>query len=169
MEELKYPIGKFMSPENVTNEMRQAWIETIAALPQRLAAALEGITEAELDTPYRPEGWTVRQVVHHLADSHINAYCRIHLALTEDAPNIKPYNEGDWAKLPDSKLPIEHSLDILRGIHFRWVHLLRNMSEADFQRTYVHPQYGRVYSMDTMSALYAWHGEHHLGHVKLVV
>lgn len=169
MEHLQYPIGKFTAPEHVTDEMRQAWIEAIAALPSRLEAALEGITDAQLDTPYRPEGWTVRQVVHHLADSHINAYCRLHLALTEDAPTIKPYNEGDWAKLSDSTLPIEHSLDILRGVHFRWVHLLRNMSDGDFQRTYVHPQYGKVYSMDTMSALYAWHGQHHLGHVKIVV
>ena len=169
MEHLKYPIGKFTAPENVTADMRQAWIESITALPQHLEAALEGVTEAQLDTPYRPDGWTVRQVVHHLADSHINAYCRLHLSLTEDAPVIKPYEEGAWAKLPDSTLPISHSLEILRGLHFRWVHLLRNMSEADFQRTYVHPQYGKVYSMDTMSALYAWHGGHHLAHVKLVV
>ena len=169
MEHLKYPIGKFTAPETVTPDQRSAWIERIATLPQRLEAALEGITEAQLDTPYRQEGWTVRQVVHHLADSHINAYCRLHLSLTEDAPTIKAYNEGDWAKLPDSSLPISHSLEILRGLHFRCVHLLRNMSEADFQRTYVHPQYGKVYSMDTMSALYAWHGEHHVGHVLLIV
>lgn len=168
MEHLMYPIGKFTAPENVTTAMRQKWIDIIAALPQRLETAVADITDTQLDTPYRPEGWTVRQVVHHLADSHINAYCRLHLSLTEDAPIIKPYNEGDWAKLPDSALPICHSLEILRGLHFRWVHLLRNMSEADFQRTYVHPQYGKVYSMDTMTALYAWHCEHHLGHVKLV-
>jgi hypothetical protein len=168
MEHLQYPIGKFTAPESVTPTMRQGWIETIAALPQQLEDALQGITEAQLDTPYRPEGWTVRQVVHHLADSHLNAFCRLHLSLTEDAPTIKPYNEAAWAKLPDSSLPVIHSLDMLRGMHFRWVHLLRNMSEADFQRTYIHPQYGKVYSMDTMTALYAWHSEHHLGHVKLV-
>ncbi len=169
MENLKYPFGKFIAPESVTAEMRQGWIDTIATLPQRLEAALGGITEAQLDTPYRPEGWTVRQVIHHMADSHINAYVRLHLSLTEDAPTIKAYNEADWAKLPDSSLPISHSLEILRGLHFRWVHLLRNMSEADFQRTYVHPQYGKIFSMDTMTALYAWHSEHHLGHVKIVV
>jgi len=169
MENLKYPIGRFTAPESVTPAMRQAWINTIATLPQRLESALAGITELQLDTPYRPDGWTVRQVVHHVADSHINAYCRLHLALTEDAPTIKPYDEGAWAKLPDSNLPIVHSLEILRWLHFRWVYLLRNMSEADFQRTYVHPQYGKVYSMDTMTALYAWHGEHHLGHVKIVM
>lgn len=168
MEQLQYPIGRFTAPVNVTPAMRHSWIETIAALPQRLEDALQDITDAQLDTPYRPEGWTVRQVVHHLADSHLNAFCRLHLSLTEDAPTIKPYNEAEWAKLPDSALPLIHSLDMLRGMHFRWVHLLRNMSEADFQRTYIHPQYGKVYSMDTMTALYAWHCEHHLGHVKLV-
>ncbi|MBI1225483.1 MAG: putative metal-dependent hydrolase [Bacteroidetes bacterium] len=169
MENLKYPIGKFSAPENVTQDMRQAWIEAIAALPQRLEKALEGISETQLDTPYRPGGWTVRQVVHHLADSHMNAYCRLHLALTEDAPIIKPYEEGEWAKLPDSMLPVIHSLEILKGMHFRWVYLLQNMSEADFQRTYVHPAYGKIYSMDVMTALYAWHGEHHLGHVNLIM
>jgi DinB superfamily len=169
MEHLQYPIGRFTAPENINDAMRQARIETIATLPQRLVAALVGITEKQLDTPYRPDGWTVRQVVHHLADSHINAYCRLHLSLTEDAPTIKPYLEAKWAQLPDSQLPIESSMEILRGLHLRWVHLLRNMSEADFQKTYIHPQYGKVYSMDTMTALYAWHGEHHLAHVNLVV
>lgn len=168
MEHLKYPIGKFVAPETVTNEMRSVWIEKLEALPQQLEAALVGITEEQLDTPYRPEGWTVRQVVHHLADSHINAYCRLHLSLTEDAPTIKPYSEGLWAQLADSQLPVESSQQILRGVHHRWVHLLRSMKEEDFARTYIHPQYGKVYSMDTMTALYAWHGEHHLGHVKIV-
>lgn len=169
MEHLKYPIGKFVAPETVTNEMRSVWIEKLEALPQQLEAALVGITEEQLDTPYRPEGWTVRQVVHHLADSHINAYCRLHLALTEEAPVIKPYQEGLWAQLPDSQMPVESSLQILRGVHQRWVHLLRSMTEADFAKTYVHPQYGKVYSMDTMTALYAWHGEHHLGHIGIVI
>jgi len=169
MEHLQYPIGRFTAPENINDTMRQARIESIATLPQRLEAALAGITETQLDTPYRPDGWTVRQVMHHLADSHINAYCRLHLSLTEDAPTIKPYSEAKWAQLPDSQLPIKSSLEILRGLHHRWVYLLRNMSEADFQRTYIHPQYGKVYSMDTMTALYAWHGEHHLAHVKLVI
>ncbi|MCC6725742.1 MAG: putative metal-dependent hydrolase [Saprospiraceae bacterium] len=168
MEHLKYPIGKFAMPESVTPEMRAAWIEKIAALPQQLEAALAGISEAQLDTPYRPDGWTIRQVVHHLADSHINAYCRLHLSLTEDAPTIKPYSEGLWAQLADSQLPVESSLQILRGVHHRWVHLLRSMKEEDFARTYIHPAYGKVYSMDTMTGLYAWHGEHHIGHVKLV-
>jgi len=169
MENLQYPIGKFVAPESATPAMRQEWIAAIAALPQRLEAALDGITDSQLDTPYRPEGWTVRQVVHHLADSHINAYCRLHLVLTEDSPTIKPYFEAKWAQLPDSSLPVAPSLDILRGIHQRWVYLLNNLADTDWQKHYIHPQYGKIYTMDTMSALYAWHGEHHLGHVKIVV
>lgn len=169
MEHLKYPIGKFTVPENVTETMRSEWIEEIANLPQRLEAAISGVTEAQLDTPYRPDGWTVRQVVHHLADSHMNAYVRLHLALTEEAPTIKPYLEAKWAQLPDYSLPIESSLDILRGVHLRWAHLLKSMQAADFQRTFVHPQYGKVYSIETMTALYVWHGEHHLRHIWLVV
>lgn len=149
--------------------MRLAWINQLEALPQQIETAASGITDAQLDTPYRPGGWTARQVVHHLADSHINAYCRLHLALTENAPTIKPYLEGKWAELPDSLLPIGSSLQILTGIHFRWTHLLRSMDEGDFAKTYIHPQYGKVYSMDTMTALYAWHGEHHLGHIRLVM
>lgn len=169
MEHLQYPIGRFLEPTNVTASQRLTWIEKIENLPMHLEKALEQITEDELATPYRPGGWTVRQVVHHLADSHVNGFCRLHLALTEEQPTIKPYMEDRWAKLPDANLPIDCSLEILRGIHKRWAFLLKSMDEADFQRSYIHPEYGKHYSLDTMTALYAWHGEHHVGHVRLVV
>jgi hypothetical protein len=138
----------------------------IETLPLRLEAALAGWSDQQLDTPYRPGGWTVRQTVHHLADSHINAFCRLRLALTEEQPVIKPYDQNEWAKLADVKeLPVQVSLDILKGLHARWTFLLKTLSEGEFQRSYVHPEYAKTYSVEEMVAVYAHHGNHHLAHI----
>ena len=144
MTDLQYPIGRFSFPESTTAAQRQAWIREIARTPRDLRAAVAGLSEEQLDTPYRPGGWTVRQVVHHVPDSHMNAFIRFKLALTEDQPTIKPYDEARWAVLPDATLPVEPSLDLLEALHLRWVRLLESMSERDYQRTFVHPESGRV-------------------------
>lgn len=162
----RYPIGPFRPPASPTREERAAWIGEIAILPDNLRAAVEGWSDARLDTPYRPGGWTVRQVVHHLPDSHLNAYLRFKLALTEEAPTIRPYDEAAWARLPDSAGPVDASLDLLDALHRRWTALLEAMDEAAFGRTYVHPEHGRVFTLTTALALYAWHGRHHLAHVR---
>jgi len=141
-------------------------IDAIARLPDDLRAAVRGLSESQLDTPYRPEGWTVRQVVHHVPDSHLNAYVRFKLALTEVAPTIKPYDEAEWAKLSDVRdTPIETSLTLLSAMHDRWVRLLRAMSPDDFARTLDHPDWDAPLSLDMMLALYAWHGPHHTAHI----
>lgn len=166
MPDLRYPVGKFDSALPVTAASRTAAIADIAALPTRLRAAVSGLTDAQLDTPYRPDGWTVRQVVHHLADSHLNAYTRVRLAITEDNPTIKPYAEQKWAELPDAKsAPAELSIAILDGVHQRWVLLLRTLADADFARTVVHPEHGRQMSLDFLTAMYAWHCRHHVAHI----
>jgi uncharacterized damage-inducible protein DinB len=165
MENLQYPIGKFRpQPEWAVAETADN-IEAIAQLPTLLRQAVEGLTEEQLDTPYRPGGWTVRQVVHHLADSHINSYNRFRLALTEDRPTIKPYDEKRWAELPDAKSsPVEVSLVLLNALHQRWATLLRSLSPADLQRVFLHPESGEN-SLAKATALYAWHGRHHLAHI----
>ena len=145
---------------------RVTMINTIAATPDAMRAAVRGLTDAQLNTPYRPEGWTVRQVVHHLPDSQLNAYVRFKLALTEDQPTIKPYDEVRWAELPDRKGPIEPSVLLLESVHARWVDLLRQMTPADFSRTLIHPEHpGAPMTLDHMLAMYAWHGPHHVAHV----
>jgi hypothetical protein len=161
----RYPIGPFRAPESPTGTERAAWIAEIALLPGALRAAVEGHDDARLDTPYRSGGWTVRQVVHHLPDSHLNAYLRFKLALTEEAPTIRPYDEAAWAALPDGAAPVADSLDLLDALHRRWATLLETMDEAAFRLTYVHPEHGRVFTLQTALALYAWHGRHHLAHV----
>lgn len=167
-EALKFPTGRFKRPAGPLDPAERAkLIQVLADTPKNLAKALEGITEKQLDTPYRPGGWTVRRVVHHLPDSHMNAYCRVKFALTEDAPAIKAYDEDAWAKLPDSDMPIAPSVALLTGLHERWVKLLRSMKPEDFQRTVTHPEHGPI-TIDFLVALYAWHGPHHTGHVKLV-
>lgn len=166
MTDLRYPVGKFDAAAHVTAASRATAISDIAALPAKLRAALAGLTEAQLDTPYRPVGWTVRQVVHHLADSHINAYTRVRLAMTEDNPTIKAYEEQKWAELPDAKsLPVEPSLAILDGVHQRWVTLLRALTHDETTRTVVHPEHGRALSIDFLTAMYAWHCRHHVAHI----
>lgn len=160
----RFPIGKFRRAEvNLTDHT--ASIAVLAALPQNLRSAVAGLTDAQLDTPYRDGGWTVRQLVHHLADSHINSYVRMRLAVTEDWPTIIAYDEKLWADLPDARTaPIQPSLDILDGLHARWTTLLRTFSEDQWQRGYVHPVNGRQ-SLAEAVALYAWHSRHHVAHM----
>lgn len=165
MADPRYPIGTFEAPEPITPELRQGWIERIATLPGRMREVLAGLEEARLDTPYREGGWTLRQVVHHVPDSHMNAYIRFKLALTEDTPTIRPYNEEDWARLGDTRdTPIETSLQLLENLHRRWVMLLQSLSEADYRRAYIHPESGRT-RLDQALGSYAWHGDHHLAHI----
>jgi uncharacterized damage-inducible protein DinB len=161
----RYPVGRFEWHGSMTEAARQELIGQIAEAPARLRAAVEGLNDEQLATPYRPGGWTVRQVVHHLPDSHLNAYVRFKLALTEDKPTVKTYDQDRWAQLPDSEgVPVETSLRLLTSLHERWVHLLRSMSEEDFARTLNHPDLGTV-DLNRMLALYAWHGRHHVAHI----
>ena len=162
--DLSYPIGKFKRPTEFSAESRAATIAGIAAAPAAMRRAVAGLSDAQLDTPYRPGGWTVRQVVHHLGDSHMNAFIRTKLALTEENPTVKPYNETEWAKLVDAQLPIEPSLSLIEVVHARWVAVLRSMTPAQFSRTLMHPENGPTV-MDGMLAMYDWHGKHHVAHV----
>jgi uncharacterized damage-inducible protein DinB len=163
---LRYPIGKFRLEGEITGAQRESWIRHIGELPEKLAAALQGLSEEQLDTPYRDGGWTVRQVAHHLADSHMNSLMRFKLALTEPEPTIKPYDENAWARLEDSRSgPVETALTMLRGLHARWVTLLRSMTEADFAKTFIHPDTGKSNRLDRTLGLYAWHGRHHVAHI----
>jgi uncharacterized damage-inducible protein DinB len=163
--DLRYPIGPFAWEGESSEEQRRERIDRIEATPVRLMAAVQGLSEEQLDTAYRPGGWTLRQVVHHLADSHLNSYTRFRLALTEDAPTIKGYDQERWAELPDARTaPVLVSLVLLEALHRRWVQLLRSMGPADFARTFVHPELGGV-SLDRNLALYAWHGDHHTAHI----
>jgi len=161
----RYPIGKFDKKITVTKEMRNEFINTIETLSSQLRKEVENLSEQQLDTPYREDGWTIRQVVHHLPDSHINAYVRFKLALTEDNPAIKTYEEHLWAELPDSvKTPIDVSLNLLESLHARWAILLRSMTDEQFEKTFQHPEWGNINLSKTL-ALYAWHGKHHLAHI----
>lgn len=164
-DELRYPIGRFEPPEASTPEDRQEWIRQIDGLPDQLEAAVGSLSDEQLDTPYRTGGWTVRQVAHHVADSHMNAYVRVRLALTENAPIIKPYDEGAWANLADAaSSPVEPSLMVLRGLHERWVRLFSSLHASDWDRSYDHPDSGPT-PLDEALAHYAWHGQHHLAHI----
>ena len=167
-QDLRYPIGPWSYPQTTsTPEQRRVWIREIAATPRALRAAVAGLTSAQLDTPYRPNGWTVRQVVHHVPDSHMNGYVRFKLALTEDAPTIKPYDETRWALLSDVAItPIETSLALLEALHDRWVRLIESMTNADFARQFHHPEagYGTL-RLDQYLAGFAWHGRHHVAHI----
>jgi hypothetical protein len=169
MTDRQYPIGRFHAPDPVTEAHRSVAIADIEALPVLLREAMEDGTSAHLDVRYRPGGWTLRQVVHHLADSHLNAYIRFKLALTEDEPTIKPYDESSWAELPDSRLHPDVSLQLLEGLHGRWTALLRSMDDADFARGFFHPELAGVKRLDHVLMMYAWHGKHHLAHVRLAV
>lgn len=165
MTDPRYPIGKFEFPETVSAEMRRHYIEEIAAAPAQIRAAVGGLTPAQLDTPYRLGGWTARQVVHHLADSHMNSYVRFRLALTEDEPVIKPYDEARWAQLTDARTAApEISLELLDALHARWIMLLRSLGPEEFQRTFRHLEFGLL-TLDKNLALYAWHGKHHTAHI----
>ncbi|GAB4466717.1 MAG: bacillithiol transferase BstA [Thermoflexibacter sp.] len=166
MEDLRYPIGKFAYKGAYSAQEKDQLILQIAEIPALLREAVNGLSENQLDTPYREEGWTVRQVIHHLPDSHANAYIRFKLALTEDNPTIKPYHEDRWATLPDTfHTPIEVSLAMLEAIHFRWVMLLKNMQEKDFEKTYFHPESQKVFNLEYVLGMYVWHGQHHIAQI----
>ena len=163
-DDLRFPIGKFDSGREVTPELRRKYIQTIKDLPESLGNAAANLTDEQMDTPYRPEGWTVRQTVHHIADSHLNSYCRFKLALTEDVPTIRPYYEDRWAKLEDSRMPIDVSMKIIEGVHARWANLLDSMSDEDFQRKLNHPETGE-WTLENFLGLYDWHCKHHTAHI----
>jgi len=165
MEDLRHPIGRFSFQPPSAAEQRQTWIAEIAEAPSQLRAAVAGLNEEQLNTPYRDGGWTVRQVIHHVPESHMNAYIRFKLALTEDEPTIKPYDEAAWAETADVRdTPIEVSLTLLDNLHKRWVVLLKSMSDADFAKQFRHPELG-VVPLEKNLALYAWHGKHHAAHI----
>ena len=163
--DLRYPVGPFKRPVDWSPAERAAAIVVIAELPQKMATAVASLTDAQLNTPYRPDGWTVRQVVHHVADSHMNAYIRMRLAATQDNPTISPYDQDRWAALADSRrMNVNVSLMLLEALHARWVVFLRDLSPAEFARPFVHPESGKQ-SIDTAVALYAWHSRHHTAHI----
>jgi DinB superfamily len=165
MDDLRYPAGHFTFDPRITADARHGCIRAIAAAPAALRSAVEGLSDQQIDTPYRPGGWTVRQVVHHVPDSHMNAYIRIKLALSEERPTIKPYDEGAWAEMADSaRTPVQTSLTLLDALHSRWVILLESMREKDFARELIHPERGLV-TTDWLVQLYSWHGRHHAAHV----
>lgn len=166
MEELRFPAGRVVLDPDPTPEKRAGWIEAIAHAPAAVREAVRGLNEEQLDTPYREGGWTIRQVVHHLPDSHVNAYIRFKWALSEDEPAIKVYDEKAWAELPEARGgPIEPSLALLEALHTRWQLVLRAMTPADFRRMLVHPERGRM-PLDDMLQIYAWHGRHHVAHIR---
>lgn len=161
----RYPVGKFAWPKSISEEDRRSLTAQIEEMPAKLRAAVQGLSEAQLDTPYREGGWTVRQVAHHLADSHMNAFIRFKLALTETEPTIKPYEQQLWAELPDGKTaPTEISLRLLDSLHGRWALLIKSMKPEEFTRTFRHPELGLV-TLERNLALYAWHGRHHVAHI----
>jgi uncharacterized damage-inducible protein DinB len=162
--DMKYPVGKFQFNGEITNSITKDWINEIKSLPRLLRDTVKDLDNEQLDTPYRSGGWTVRQVIHHLADSHMNAYIRFKLALTEEKPVIKPYDETKWAELSDYKLPIDISLSLLEALHQRWTILFHSLSLADMQKTFFHPDSGEV-SVGKNIGIYAWHGRHHLAHI----
>lgn len=166
IEQLRYPIGRFERPEQFTPKLLGEWIKIIEVLPRWLDVAIENLDHAQLQTPYREGGWTIQQVIHHIADSHINAYTRLKLALTEDNPVIKPYAEALWADLSDTELvPVNISVTLLHALHRRWVALLQNMEVADWQKTYYHPESKTAVPLWVMTAMYAWHSRHHTEHI----
>lgn len=163
-EDLKYPIGKFDKNFELTAELKRQFTNDISELPRKVKAAIDNLNDEQLDTPYRPGGWTVRQTVHHIADSHLNSVVRFKLALTEDVPTIRPYYEDRWAELKDSFLPVEPSMKMIEGLHLRWTTLLNSMSDADFQKKLNHPDSGE-WTLGQFLGLYAWHGRHHTAHI----
>jgi len=160
----RYPVGKFSYSGPPTPEQKKQFLDDIEPTPARLRAAVRDLSDRQLDTPYRDGGWTLRQVVHHVPDSHLNSYVRFKLALTEDEPTIKPYMEDRWAELPDSRQPIENSLVMLESLHRRWMILLRSLTHSDWKRTFRHPELGPM-TLEKTLALYSWHGKHHVAHI----
>jgi hypothetical protein len=168
-EQMRYPIGQFSPPASYTNDDFRRWINDIKALPGLLRQAIISLNENQLDTPYRTGGWTLRQVVHHVADSHMNALMRLKLALTEDKPIIKPYEEAHWALLADYRLPVESSLKILEGIHQHWVAILESFTEDEWNRSFIHPASGDTVPLKKALGMYSWHGKHHLAQITETV
>lgn len=165
--ELKYPVGEFESPPSLDQSQVVDWINTIESFPEKFESESKGLSLEELSWRYRPEGWTIQQVVHHCADSHMNAFIRFKLAMTEDAPTIRPYFEDRWDNLPDTlEVPIVVSLDLLKNLHIRWVVLLKSLSDESLKRTYIHPEHGKQFPLYDVIGQYAWHCEHHFAHVK---
>ncbi|SDS67438.1 YfiT family bacillithiol transferase [Gramella sp. MAR_2010_147] len=170
LELLKYPIGKFDNPQSISSEDIQRWITDISELPEKLNKKVRPLSKEQLDTPYRPEGWTVKQLVHHIADSHMNALLRFKWAMTEDEPTIKAYDEKGFAQLYDSRLaPVEISLDFITALHGKWTILLENMSVSDFEKTFVHPATGHRYTLKESLGNYSWHSRHHYAHLNNLI
>lgn len=165
LDHLRYPIGRHTKPEEITASLLEAYLLTIENFPIKLAEEVEGLKKEQLDTPYQPGGWSIRQLVHHCADSHMNAFIRFKLSLTEEAPLIKPYLEARWAELPDSRMPVNTSLQLLESLHSRWAFLLKSLSTDELEKTYVHPEHGTSFRLDEAMSLYAWHCQHHLAHI----
>jgi hypothetical protein len=170
LEKLKYPIGKFVPDEKFTDALKTRYISEMEELPSQVLQEYKALKEnGRLDVAYRPDGWTGRQVIHHLADSHMNAFIRFKLTLTEENPVIKPYQEAEWANLKDSlEMDPIVAIELLRSIHTKLIFLIKGMTDAEFSRTYVHPQYQKTYALSTVMGLYAWHGKHHLGHLRII-
>jgi hypothetical protein len=169
IELLKYPIGKFQKPQHISEKELVEAREYLSAFPQYLEDTIQAFSEGQLNTPYRPGGWTVAQVIHHLSDSHMNALMRFKLALTEDNPTIKPYDEAAWAKLIDYTLPVSASLPLIRGIHAKWVVILDSMSSVDLERTYFHPDNQVAVPLSEVTLMYQWHSSHHLAHIQHLI
>ncbi|MEM8964860.1 MAG: YfiT family bacillithiol transferase [Bacteroidota bacterium] len=166
-ESLRYPIGRFSPPTEVTPAGREKYLTEIEQLPSEMRNTVTGLSDEQLDIPYREGGWTIRQVVHHVPDSHVNSYIRYRWTLTENQPTIKAYYEDRWGELPDAaSAPVEPSLQLLEALHQRWLLLLRAMSDEDYARSFVHPETNKTIRLDTMLALYAWHGKHHVAHIQ---
>lgn len=170
LEKLKYPIGQFQCPEKITEKHIAEWVSTLETFPIRFEALVKHLSKEQLDTPYRPDGWTIRQVVHHVSDSHHHSYTRFKWALTEDKPLIKAYNEADWAELNDSKsAPIQMSVEHLKAIHYKLVNLLKGMSKEDFNRSFIHPETNSEVFLSYNTGNYAWHSNHHYAHVENIM
>ena len=170
LEQLKYPVGKYRYPAEADDQTISGWVTVIEKLPESMRALVENLSYDSLDWIYRPGGWTIKQVVHHVADSHMNSFIRFKLAMTEDNPTIRPYMEGDWAQLADGdNFEIQHSLDILEGLHARMVLLFNSMSDEDWNRIFFHPEYDKSLTLKWMLGLYAWHSDHHLAHIKQAI
>jgi len=170
MQKLQYPIGKFIAPTEFSDNQLSAFIDTIESFPEKIKAITINLSDTALNTTYRPDGWTIRQVVHHCADSHINSIIRLKLALTEEKPIAKAYKESDWANLSDSiNFNINSSIKIIEGVHERWVAILKSMHSDDYNKTFIHPSSGKEVTLYTHTAIYAWHCEHHLAHINLAL
>lgn len=164
MKDLRYPIGKY-EPQPYSEVQKKKWLTDLAQLPNMVEAAVLNLDQAQLDTPYRDGGWTVQQLVHHIADSHVNAFCRMKLILTEDNPTIKPYEEKEWAKMADVLLPINISITLLHALHLRMYALMSAVSDEEWPRTYFHPESNKQFTLWHLLGMYAWHGRHHVAHI----